>query len=151
MTTAEKFRDLLEDDPRYHAEAYNFVYEALDYTLKQVVEIDAREPRHVSGNELLEGIRQLSIGQFGCLVQSVFETWGVRKTDDFGEIVFNLVAHDLMGKQESDSPEDFKEVYDFGDVFDVVPLFHFSRENEEWKARYVTRNQLMQTDVGPGS
>jgi uncharacterized repeat protein (TIGR04138 family) len=142
MTAAEKFHKLLQKDSRFDAEAYNFVYEALDYTLKHLVKNQRRPNQHVTGPELLEGIRQYGIEQFGCLAQTVLESWGVYETQDFGEIVFNLVEHDLMGKQDSDHREDFKSVYDFSEVFDVSPVFCYSRERNEWKAAYVTRGQI---------
>jgi uncharacterized repeat protein (TIGR04138 family) len=146
MNAAEKFQRLLQKDARYDPEAYNFVYEALDYTLKHVVKIEGRPNHHVKGHELLEGIRRHSIEQFGCLAKTVLESWGVRSTDDFGVIVFNLVEHDLMGKQESDRPEDFQSVYDFAEAFDVTPVFCYSREREEWKAAYVNRSRARRSE-----
>ena len=142
MTAAEKFERLLKDDDRYDAEAYNFVYEALDYTLKNIVKKTRRGGQHVSGPELLEGVRLFSIESFGCLAKSVLESWGVTRTDDFGEIVFNLVRHDLMGKQDSDRLEDFQGIYDFDEAFNVRPVFHYSRDNEEWSAAYVPGPQI---------
>jgi len=139
MTAAEKFRSLLAADNRYDAEAYNFIYEALDWTLKKVVRTERRGNQHVSGRELLEGVRQFAIEQFGCLARTVFESWGIRATDDFGEIVFNLVEHDLMGKQESDSKEDFRDVFNFAEVFDLSPVFRYTPEHDEWTASYVKR------------
>lgn len=141
MTASEKFRKLLERDARYDIEAYNFVYEALDHTLKHVVRTAERN-QHVTGSQLLEGVRQLGVERFGCLARCVFECWGVRTTQDFGQIVFNLIDHDLMGKQDSDRAEDFQGVYDFAHVFDITPLFHYSRRGDEWKASYVTRSEL---------
>ncbi len=139
MTAAEKFRKLLAADMRYDAEAYNFIYEALDWTLKHVARPDRQGNQHVTGKELLEGIRQYAIEQFGCLARTVLDSWGVRATDDFGEIVFSLVQYDLMGKQDSDTKEDFHEVYDFDDVFDLSPVFCYSADKDEWKAAYVCR------------
>ena len=139
MTAAEKFQRLLKADTRFDAEAYNFVYEALDYTLKHVVKGKKRSNQHVSGKELLEGVRLFGIEQFGCLTRAVFESWGVCCTDHFGDIVFNLVEYDLMGKQESDRREDFRKVYDFREAFDVTPHFHYSKDREEWSVSYIPR------------
>lgn len=104
---------VLKKDPRYKREAYFFIYEALDFTVTKL-----GEKRHVSGKELLEGIREYAIDKFGLLVRSVFDEWGVTTCEDFGQIVFNLVDHDLMGKTDSDSREDFKNGYDFTDAFE---------------------------------
>jgi uncharacterized repeat protein (TIGR04138 family) len=142
MTAAEKFKRLLSKDARFDPEAYNFVYEALDYTLKHIVKAKRRENHHVAGPELLEGIRRLCIDQFGCLARTVLEIWGVSTTDDFGEIIFNLVDYDLMGKQESDRREDFQRIYFFSEVFDLLPVFSYNREKDEWQTSYVQRSAL---------
>ena len=142
VSAAEKFRLLLEADRRYDAEAYNFLYEALDYTLKNVVSPRGRQSQHVTGQELLEGIRRYSIEQFGCLARAVLENWGVHATADFGEMVFNLVSQDLMGKQESDSKDDFRDVYDFREVFDLKPVFSYVNERREWKASYIRKSKV---------
>jgi len=105
---------VLKKDARYRREAYDFIFEALEFTLKRI-----KEKRHISGQELLDGIRDYALQQFGPLAKMVFNKWGVHKTDDFGEIVFNLVNAGLLGKTEHDSMDDFKDRYDFADVFVV--------------------------------
>ena len=100
-------------DGRYRKEAYLFVYKALDYTLK---ELKAR--RHVTGKELLQGISAYGLEQYGPMTKTVFKYWGVRKTEDFGNIVFNLVEAGMMGKTDEDSIEDFRDMYDFDEEFD---------------------------------
>ncbi len=110
----ERLKQVVARDGRYHINAYRFVYEALDYTVKQL-----EKKRHISGRELLEGLKNLAIEQFGGLAVMVFDVWGVRKTADFGEIVFNLVEADLMSRSEDDCREDFEGVYEFRDVFRI--------------------------------
>jgi uncharacterized repeat protein (TIGR04138 family) len=139
MTAAEKFRLLLKNDRRYDPEAYNFLYEALDFTLKSVVTPRTRSNQHVSGQELLEGVRRYAIEQFGCLAGMVLYSWGLKTTSDIGEIVFNLVEYDLMGKQESDSKLDFLNVYSFDEAFDVKPVFSYRQDRDEWSAAYVAK------------
>lgn len=141
MTAAEKFRNLLAADRRYDAESYNFIYEALDWTLHHLVRTDQRGSQHVTGRELLEGIRQYAIDQFGCLSLTVLESWGVNSTADFGEIVFNLVEHDLMGKQESDTKEDFCDAYELAEAFDLKPVFCYVPDRDEWRAAYLRRHE----------
>ncbi len=110
---------IVRKDPRYHREAYLFVREALDYTQKTVTK-NGREPlRHVSGQELLGGIRVFALQQFGPMASTVFAEWGVRTCEDFGEIVFNMVESSLLSKTQSDSREDFKGGYDFKDAFET--------------------------------
>jgi uncharacterized repeat protein (TIGR04138 family) len=101
-------------DGRYHINAYRFVYEALDYTVKQL-----EQKRHISGRELLEGIKNLAIEQFGALAVMVFDVWGLHKTDDFGNIVFNLVEAEMMSRSDDDTRDDFHDVYQFKDVFRI--------------------------------
>ncbi len=108
---------ILAKDPRYQSEAYLFVKEALDYTQKLVGKPSRDEVRHVSGQELLEGIRAFALTQFGPMATLVFEEWGVRRCEDFGEIVFNLVEIGLLGKTEKDSRADFQNGYDFDTAF----------------------------------
>ena len=141
MTAAEKFRQILKTDQRYDPEAYNFLYEALDFTLKHVVSHRGQSNQHVTGQELLEGVRRYGIEQFGCLAWEVIKNWGVIRTDDIGEMVFNLVSQDLMGKQDSDSKDDFRDVYDFEEVFDLKPVLSYSTDRREWRASYITRRQ----------
>jgi uncharacterized repeat protein (TIGR04138 family) len=110
----ERLKEVVARDGRYHINAYRFVYEALDYTVKQL-----DKKRHISGRELLEGIKNLAIEQFGGLACMVLGIWGVSKTADFGNIVFNLVEADLMSRSEDDTREDFDGVYDFREVFRI--------------------------------
>ncbi|MCH7761254.1 hypothetical protein IIA15_07660 [candidate division TA06 bacterium] len=104
--------NILEKDPRYKTEAYGFVLAALTFTQKRF-----NKKKHVSGRELLEGIRELALDTYGPMTKSVFNFWGVRKTEDFGEIVFNLVETKLLGRREEDRKEEFKDVYDFEKAF----------------------------------
>ncbi len=136
LTSLERLETLLRENRRYQPEAYNFVYEALDWTLHHLVEGPAEPGRHVGCRELLEGIRQFAIQKFGLLAWTVFSQWGVTRTDDWGEIVFNLIDYDLMGRQESDHKEDFSQVYDFSDAFNIEPTIEQDDENGEWDVTY---------------
>jgi uncharacterized repeat protein (TIGR04138 family) len=109
----EKIRALVREDPRYPFDAYIFLFQALEFTTARVV----GEKRHVAGKELLEGIRRFAIEAFGPLTLMVFKHWGVRKTEDFGEMVWNLVERELMGKTPEDRKEDFADGYAFSDAF----------------------------------
>lgn len=113
----EALDSILAADTRFHRDAYLFMREALDYTQKLVGTKNLGKVRHVSGQELLDGIRQYSLGQFGPMTATVFDEWGVRNCQDFGEIVFNMVEFGLLAKTEKDSREDFRSGYDFTDAF----------------------------------
>jgi len=105
--------ELLERDPRYPAEAYAFVMEALSHTVNRV-----GERRHVTGRELLGGVRELALDSWGLMARHVLRSWGITRTDDFGEIVFNLVGAGLLSKTEEDRKQDFHAVYGFVEAFD---------------------------------
>ena len=114
-------RRVLPDDDRYDLAAYLFIYEALVFTQKRLQRDDANletGKRHVSGQELLEGIREHATRMFGPLAPTVFRNWGLKSTSDFGEIVFNLVEHQLLGKTETDRREDFADGFDFDTAFE---------------------------------
>jgi uncharacterized repeat protein (TIGR04138 family) len=108
---------ILTRDTRFSRDAYTFVREALDYTQKLIGKETHGQIRHVSGQELLDGIRQFALQQFGPMVMTVFEAWGVRNCHDFGEIVFNMVEIGLLAKTDRDTRDDFKAGYDFVEVF----------------------------------
>jgi len=97
----------------YTAEAYDFVMRALDYTIQNLTEV-----RHVSGQELVEGIRDFAKMEFGPMAKHVLNTWGVRTTRDFGEIVFDLVGQGVLRKTDEDQIEDFIDRYRFEVVFE---------------------------------
>lgn len=122
---------IVQTDPRYDKQAYLFMREALDYTQKAVAKKNRRGIRHVKGQELLEGIREYALDQFGPMTLSVFHEWGIFQCEDFGEIVFNLVEHDLLRKTEEDSREDFQGGYDFYEAFQkpYVPSHKFQTMN----------------------
>ena len=113
----ETLEKLIAADPRYHREAYQFVREALDHTHERLGKANKGALRHVTGQELLEGIRSYGLEQFGPMTFTVLTEWGVRRPADFGEIVFNMVAAGLLGKTERDRREDFAGGYDFHEAF----------------------------------
>lgn len=111
-------RQICARDKRYHPGAYFFMMEALDYTAR-MLEKHTKEgvERHVSGGELLEGIRAFTVQQFGPMAITVLDAWGLKKTHDFGAIVFNLVEAGKLRKTEGDRIEEFDNGYDFQEVF----------------------------------
>ena len=108
----ETIEDIVKRDGRYKIGVYNFVLEAVNYAVSSL-----KESRHVTGKELLESIKQYAKGQFGPMARTVLEHWGVSSTEDFGNIVFNLVDARILSKTEQDSIEDFKNSYDFKEAF----------------------------------
>lgn len=101
-----------QKDLRYKPDSYEFICAALCFTQKKF-----KKEGHLSGRELLQGIREFAIEKYGPMAKAVLEYWGINKTGDFGNIVFNLIEKKVFFKTESDSIDDFKDVYDFDSAF----------------------------------
>jgi uncharacterized repeat protein (TIGR04138 family) len=114
---AEALESLVAHDPRYQRDGYIFLRDALDFTTKQQKKIKGVSVRHVTGPELLDGVRQYALKEFGPMVMTVFDSWGIRSCEDIGHMVFNLIGAGVFGKTEQDSIQDFKNVYDFKEAF----------------------------------
>lgn len=114
----QKILDLIQDDPRYMYEAYDFVCETVTFTQERLgrgPRDGRREPGddcHVGGEELLKGACDLAVKQFGMMAPVVFRLWGIHATDDIGELVFNLIRIDRLSKSERDDPADFHDRFD---------------------------------------
>jgi uncharacterized repeat protein (TIGR04138 family) len=109
-----------KEDPRYDRQAYFFMRGALDQTVTGMRKkglLKNRRSNHVSGPELLEGIRDHALDQFGPLAHALLHAWNIRCCADFGEIVFNLIDYGILSKTEEDSREDFSEIYEFDEAF----------------------------------
>lgn len=114
MNFYQRIEKIAEKDRRYKTDAYEFVMQALCFTQKKL-----KREGHVSAKELLEGVREYALEQYGPMARTVLVHWGIGSTADFGEIVFNMIDSDLMRKTESDSKSDFKDVYNFKDAFNI--------------------------------
>jgi len=138
MNFRDELARVIAQDPRYPIEAYAFILESLNHARQEKLKARGRlrgkersteparaqlagasspkKPRksgHVSGSELCESVRKLSLNQFGLLAATVLEHWGVRSTSDIGNIVYNLIAAGDLEKTPSDSRADFDNVFDF--------------------------------------
>ena len=128
---------VLQDDPRYKLEAYQFVREALSYA-QEVMGLgpaegagegsEASEERHLTGQQLCEASRRYALEQYGLLARTVLKSWGIHGTTDLGEVVYNLIRVDLMKKSEQDRREDFDGVFDFDQGLDQA--FEFTAPDE---------------------
>ena len=115
----EVVKTIREDDERFEEGAYHFVRQALDHTIKSMKKSGSSTPRnnHVSGQQLLKGIREFALEQYGPMAMTLFRHWRIQQCEDFGEIVFHLVEHGILGKTDEDSLDDFSGGYDFHDAF----------------------------------
>jgi uncharacterized repeat protein (TIGR04138 family) len=110
---------VVQRDARYQRDAYLFVREALDYTQKTVAKDRRGRTRHVSGQELLGGIRDYALQQFGPMALMVLGEWGIHACSDFGEMVFNMVEVKILAKTDNDTRSDFQSGYDFHEAFEM--------------------------------
>ena len=107
---------------RYHIDAYRFVFDALQFMQEKLEKSQAAstddESAHISGPQLLEGVREVALDRFGLMAKAVFAHWGIDSTDDFGRIVFEMVERGEMRKTEQDRISDFYSVYQFDEALD---------------------------------
>ena len=137
----EAMRVILKEDPRYPLEAYVFLRLALDFTIRALKKPTAGPARHISGQELLDGIRLYALQEFGPITRTVLETWGITRTEDFGNLVFNLVSHGVLGKTDEDKIEDFGNSYSFQAAFTDPFLPTASKESHKPVKRKRTRTK----------
>jgi uncharacterized repeat protein (TIGR04138 family) len=120
--------ELVRDDPRFAYEAYEFVCEAVRHTQERLRRrpVDPTADRHVTGRELLKGACDLAVREFGMMAPVVFKHWGVRTTDDLGEIVFKLIKAEKLSKSETDDRDEFHDAFDLEKAltvgFDLEPV-----------------------------
>jgi uncharacterized repeat protein (TIGR04138 family) len=108
----QAINEICSQDQRYKPDSYEFVMQALSFTQKEF-----KKEGHISGQELLEGIRKFALEQYGPMAKTVLLHWGITRTSDFGNIVFNMIGQKLLSKTENDSRHDFEDVYDFETAF----------------------------------
>ena len=118
----EVLDQLQERNPRFDTSAYFFVLAALHSVIHSL-----DEPRHISGRELADGVRRLALERFGPMARTVLAHWGICATEDVGGVVFALVEQGILVKQDEDRPEDFADVFDFEEAFEL---------SYPWEARY---------------
>jgi len=115
------FQDAIEEvvlkNPSYDVESYFFIREALDFTIKMFDKPHDGPERHVSGTELLDGVRKYALAEFGPITKTVLNRWGIHTCENFGEIVFLMVENGILGKTDDDRKEDFAGGYSFEDAF----------------------------------
>ena len=108
----EVLERIRQHEDRYDERAYLFVLAALEFLQSKLP-----ERRHVTGPELSWACRDFALRQFGLLAPEVLTFWGVKRTEDFGRIVFVLVTTKVLAAEPGDREEDFAGVFDFAAAF----------------------------------
>jgi len=149
-TFEEAVDNLLQEEKRYHRDSYLFLCEALEHTRKMLEKEGklektrrssetAPQEQHVSGQQLLEGIRELALQSYGPMARTVFAEWGIAQCQDFGELVFIMVENGLLRKTDRDSKADFADGYDFFEAFGL-PFLPKAKLPEAYKASKLPQN-----------
>lgn len=131
--------EIVRNDPRYAYEAYEFIFDSLGHTQRMLGRVPeeceraAGPQHHVSGREILQGAVDLAVKEFGLMARLVFRHWGIHRTDDFGELVFNLIEGGLLSKTDGDHRSDFQNVFDLDRV--LSEGFAFPLEDLAWAKR----------------
>ncbi|MEA2710477.1 MAG: hypothetical protein QOF78_3078 [Phycisphaerales bacterium] len=117
----KKLEEIVDEVGLYPIEAYEFVQQGLQYTVNKLhgKVKDPKASRHVAGRDLCTGLREYALLKWGLMARTVLSRWNIRRTHDFGRIVFALVDNGWMQKTEEDSVEDFREVFDFKTAFEA--------------------------------
>ena len=113
---SEAVEHLTAHDSRYHRDAYYFVRDALEHAVK-LRKRQLGKAGHVTGQQIAEGARQVAVKQYGPMAATVLSYWGIGKTEDFGEIVWNMIDLGVWTKTEEDSRKDFEGVFSFQEAF----------------------------------
>ena len=99
---------IIQDDVRYRAGAYEFVNGAVSFTIRKLQrESKSKRERHVSGEELIHGVAEFAVQEFGPLAWSVLEDWGLVSGAAVGDVVFNMIRNGLLT-----ASEDFNRIPD---------------------------------------
>ena len=106
----EAVKIIRERDSRFDGDAYLFLRDALDFTVSNLRSEEMEEHRHVTGPELLAGVRDHALAEFGPMAWTVLESWGIKADSDIGAMVFQLIEVGAFGKSPEDSPDDFANV-----------------------------------------
>ena len=133
----EKVEQIVARDARYGRDAYKFIREVLAQAQKKLApnkKIQVQQPQHVSGQELLETMRQYTLKEFGPMGRHVLAEWGILRCEDVGEVVFNMVEAEILSKRRQDVQEDFAGGFDFEEAF-VKPFLPPTKLRQKPRAR----------------
>ena len=119
-TLRKSLEQVVAETGRYPLEAFEFVRHGLNFTVEKIhgAQTEAEADRHISGQQLSQGLRDYAVAKYGLMARVVLQHWGINRTADFGRIVFAMVDNRLMHKTDDDDIRDFEDVYDFAVAFE---------------------------------
>ena len=106
----EAVDEIRSRDGRFRREAYGFLMMALGATVQALPDERRKDPatRHLSGQELLQGVIRLARQEFGHFAPTVFKEWGIASGEVVGRMVFQLVESKQLSARREDTIEDFR-------------------------------------------
>jgi uncharacterized repeat protein (TIGR04138 family) len=116
VSFSEALDGVIERDARYDREAYVFLRDSLEFTLKKRRKAQ-KQGNDVPAGELLDGFRLYALKEYGPMARLVLDYWGVRSCEDVGHLVFNLVEANVFSKTDRDTDDEFRHGFDFDDAF----------------------------------
>jgi len=137
-TDAERIQHIRSIDRRHAPKAYNFLLDALELAAQEVVFRD-RASTFVSFRDLQESIRRCATEQFGLLVMTVLEEWGLRSPQDLREMLCNLANVGILAVDDGAAGEDFSAAGDFEESFELWPMITYDGHRRELTVLYVLR------------
>ena len=116
MSFEEAVSQYLLEDPRYPAEAYYFIRDGFEYVARDLEEKEGA-PRHLSGRELADGLKEFALDEYGPMAFFTLGQWNIHRTADFGELVYNLIRMGRFSQNKGDKKSDFDNLFDFDEAF----------------------------------
>lgn len=107
--SSDTFEDITGRDSRYDARAYALLMDCINYL--------GRDSAHMSGEDIADEFRERTLDQYGPLSYDVLTEWGLKATEDIGEMMINLTESGRVRRDEGDSQESFSGCYDFREAF----------------------------------
>ena len=108
-------RLIMEDDDTYPPEAYEFIRQSVSYAQRKKSQHE--ESNQVSTAELVLEIKNYALKEYGPMAFYLLKKWSIDSTDDFGNIIYNLIEYKIFGEGDHDQRQDFNNAYNFHDVF----------------------------------
>lgn len=143
MPTEQEWQQIRARATNFPPEAFQFVRAGLHHTVQSIhgepLAVSAKgaasgqmviklpvdptdERRHISGQQLCLGIRDLAIQRYGLLARTVLNKWGIRRSEDFGTLVYAMIDRGELRSSPNDRIEDFQGVFDFDEAFNQIGL-----------------------------
>jgi uncharacterized repeat protein (TIGR04138 family) len=140
----EALTQILIEIPAYPAEAYLFLREVLEFTNSSLKKPARGPARHITGQELCDGMRRYALQEYGPIARTVLASFGIKRTEDLGELVYNLVNYGFLGKTDEDRKSDFANGYDFHEAFNL-PFLPSSKKTPPPEAKAAPRRRSKQS------